>query len=58
MYQEPVGKKWYPAKITKLCDEPRSYIITIEEGTQYRRTHTLKAIPTVVPDNQTRTEIK
>ena len=38
MYQEPVSKKWYPAKITKLCDEPRSYIITTEEGTQYRKT--------------------
>ena len=30
MYQEPVSKKWYPAKITKLCDESRSYIITTE----------------------------
>ena len=44
MYQDPVSKKWYPAKITKLCDEPRSYIITTEEGTQYRKTQThLKA---------------
>ena len=40
MYQEPVSKKWYPAKITRLCDEPRSYIITTEEGTQYRKTQT------------------
>ena len=40
MYQDPVNKKWYPAKITKLCDEPRSYIITTEEGTQYRKTQT------------------
>ena len=38
MYQEPASKKWYPAKITRLCDEPRSYIITTEEGTQYRKT--------------------
>ena len=38
MYQEPSSKKWYPAKITRLCDEPRSYIITTEEGTQYRKT--------------------
>ena len=38
MYQEPVSKKWYPAKITRLCDVPRSYIITTEEGTQYRKT--------------------
>ena len=39
MYQEPVSKKWYPAKITRLCDEPRSYIITTK-GTQYRKTQT------------------
>ena len=38
MYQEPVSKKWYPAKITRLCDEPRIYIITTEQGTQYRKT--------------------
>ena len=37
MYQEPVSKKWYPAKITRLCDELKSYIITTEEGTQYRK---------------------
>ena len=38
LYQEPVSEKWYPAKITRLCDELRSYIITTEEGTQYRKT--------------------
>ena len=38
MYQEPASKKWFPVKITRLCDEPRSYIITTEEGTQYRKT--------------------
>ena len=38
MYQEPVSKKWYPAKITRLCDEPRGYIITTEEGIRYRKT--------------------
>ena len=38
MYQEPVSKKWYPVKITRLCDEPRSYIITTKEGMQYRKT--------------------
>ena len=37
MYQEPTSKKWYPATITKLCKEPRSYIITTADGTQYRR---------------------
>ena len=40
MYQEPVSKKWYTAKIARLCDEPRSYIITTAEGTQYRKTQT------------------
>ena len=40
MYQEPVSKKCYPAKITRLCDELRSYIITTKEGTQYRKTQT------------------
>ena len=38
MYQEPATKKWYPAKITRPCDKPRSYIINTEEGTQYRKT--------------------
>ena len=38
MYQDATNKKWYPAKITKLCDEPRSYIISTENGTQYRKT--------------------
>ena len=33
MFQEPTSKKWYPATITKLCEEPRSYIITTEDGT-------------------------
>ena len=37
-YQEPISKNWYPTKITRLCDEPRSYIITTEEGMQYRKT--------------------
>ena len=38
MYQEPSTKRWHPATITKLCQEPRSYIITTKEGTQYRKT--------------------
>ena len=37
MYQDPTNKERYPAKITKLCDEPRSYIISTEDGTQYRK---------------------
>ena len=38
MYQDATNMKWYPAKITKLCDKPRSYIISTENGTQYRKT--------------------
>ena len=38
MYQEPTTKRLYPATITKLCLEPRSYIITTKEGVQYRKT--------------------
>ena len=37
MYQDPTDKKWYPATIMKLCYEPRSYIISTEDGTQYRK---------------------
>ena len=38
MYQDPTTKIWFPATITKLCQEPRSYIITTKEGIQYRKT--------------------
>ena len=38
MYQDPTMKRWFPATITKLCQEPRSYIITTKEGVQYRKT--------------------
>ena len=38
MYQDPSDKRWYPATITRLCQEPRSYIITTKEGVQYRKT--------------------
>ena len=38
MYQDATSKKWYPAKIVKRCEEPRSYIITTEDGVQYRKT--------------------
>ena len=38
MYQDTTTRKWYPVKITKLCDDPRSYIISTENGTQYRKT--------------------
>ena len=38
MYQDATTKKWYPVTIVKRCEEPRSYIISTEEGIQYRRT--------------------
>ena len=38
MYQDPRSKLWYQATITRLCKEPRSYIITTKEGVQYRKT--------------------
>ena len=38
MYQDSTSKWWFPATITKLCKEPRSYIITMKEGVQYRKT--------------------
>ena len=34
MYQDSTSKCWFPATITKLCKEPRSYIITTKEGVQ------------------------
>ena len=37
MYQDSTRKWWFPATITKLCQEPRSYIITTKEGVQYRK---------------------
>ena len=38
MYQDPASKRWYPATITKLCQEPRSYVITTKQGVQNRKT--------------------
>ena len=38
MYQYPTTKQWFPAIITMLCQEPRSYTITTKEGVQYRKT--------------------
>ena len=36
MYQDATTKKWYPATIVKRFEEPRSYIISTEDGIQYR----------------------
>ena len=38
MYQDPASKRWYPATITKLCQEPRSYIVTTKQDVQHRKT--------------------
>ena len=38
MYQDPNDKRWYPAVFTRLCQEPRSYLITTKQGVQYRKT--------------------
>ena len=38
MYQDPSDKRWFPATITRLCQEPRSYFITTKQGIQYRKT--------------------
>ena len=38
MFQDPASKRWYPATITKLCQEPRSYIVKTKQGVQYRET--------------------
>ena len=35
MCQDPTTKRWFPATITKLCQEPGCYIITIKEVIQY-----------------------
>ena len=38
MYLNPVNRRWYPATITSLCQEPRSYKIKTDDGTIYRKT--------------------
>ena len=37
MYQDSVTKRWYPATITNLCQEPRSYKVTTTAGIIYRK---------------------
>ena len=41
MYQDVTSKWWYPATITSLCEQPRSYNITTREGVTYRKTQAL-----------------
>ena len=35
---QDTSKQWYPASITSLCSEPRSYNITTRYGVTYRKT--------------------
>ena len=37
MYQDSVTKQWYPAVITSLCQEKRSYMITTSDDVVYRK---------------------
>ena len=37
MYLNPMNKRWYPAKIRSLCQEPRSYKIETDDCTIYRK---------------------
>ena len=38
MFQDSTSKQWFPATITSLCSEPRSYKITTKESVTYRET--------------------
>ena len=38
MHQDATSKWWYPATITSLCAQLRSYNITTREGVTYRKT--------------------
>ena len=38
MFQDVASKWWYPATITSLCVQPRSYIMTTRDGVTYRKT--------------------
>ena len=38
MFQDTTSKWWFPATITSLCSEPRSYKITTRKGVTYRKT--------------------
>ena len=37
MFQDSTNKQWFPATITSICSEPRSYKITTKEGVTYRK---------------------
>ena len=37
MFQDSISKRWFPATITSLCEEPRSYKIATKDGIIYRK---------------------
>ena len=37
MFQDVKSKQWYPAAITSLCAQARSYNITTRDGVTYRK---------------------
>ena len=37
MFQDSIRKRWFPATITSLCEEPRSYKIDTRDGVIYRK---------------------
>ena len=38
MFQDSINKRWFPATITSLCKEPRSYKIMTKDDVTYRKT--------------------
>ena len=38
MYLNLANRRWYPATIVSLCQEPQSYKIKTYDGTIYRKT--------------------
>ena len=40
LYQDTTSKQWYPAIITSLCPEKRSYKIKTSDGVFYQKTQT------------------
>ena len=37
MFEDSIDKRWFPATITSLCKEPRSYKIIKKDGVTYRK---------------------
>ena len=38
MFQDSISRRWFPAIITSICKEPRSYKIVAKDGITYRKT--------------------